>query len=155
MTEVKTYYVEEGNTVRKVAQPLPDRQTREKEIQRERERNRRIQEHRRAVQMRRSKMYTLYLSALVVLSCGLLVGYVHLQTDITTRMHHISEMEHQITRIKADNSAAQSRIQTTANLNVVRNAAVNELGMVAAKNEQIVYYNMEDTDYMKQLKDIP
>lgn len=155
MTEVKTYYVEEGNTVRKVAQPLPDRQTREKEIQRERERNRRIQEHRRAVQMRRSKMYTLYLSTLVVLSCGLLVGYVHLQTDITTRMHHISEMEQQITRIKADNSAAQSRIQTTANLNVVRNAAVNELGMVAAKNEQIVYYNMEDTDYMKQLKDIP
>ena len=41
MTEVKTYYYTEGNTVRQVAQPLPDRHTREREIREEREKRKR------------------------------------------------------------------------------------------------------------------
>lgn len=41
MTEVKTYYYTDGNTVRQVEQPLPDRHTREREIREERERKRR------------------------------------------------------------------------------------------------------------------
>ena len=40
MTEVKTYYYTDGNTVRQVEQPLPDRHTREREIRGERERKR-------------------------------------------------------------------------------------------------------------------
>lgn len=155
MTEVRTYYMEDGNTVRKVAQPLPSRETREEELRKERQRRQRRQEHRKAVQMRKHKVYTLYLSAVVILSCGLLVGYVHLQTDITTRMNNISKLEQEISSLKADNSASLNRIQTTANLNAVRDAAVNQLGMTYTNNGQIVYYNMEDVDYMSQYKDIP
>ena len=54
MTEVKTYYYTEGNTVRQVAQPLPDRHTREREIREERERRKR-QERRKMQRMMRKK----------------------------------------------------------------------------------------------------
>ena len=32
MTEVKTYYYTDGNTVRQVEQPLPDRHTRDRRV---------------------------------------------------------------------------------------------------------------------------
>ncbi len=49
MTEVKTYYYTDGNTVRQVEQPLPDRHTREREIvkkERKKEKTGKTQRHR-------------------------------------------------------------------------------------------------------------
>ena len=82
MREVKTYYIQDGNTVRyTTAQPLPDRQTREREKQQEALRQRRIRERKRAAAMRRHRLHTLYLTLAVVAVCALFVGYVQLQTD--------------------------------------------------------------------------
>lgn len=155
MSEVRTYYVQDGNTVRQVVQPLPNRETRERERRQEALRERRIRERRHAAMMRRHRMNVMYLTLAVVAVCGLFVGYVQLQNDITTRMNHVAQLEDEISTVKAENSAAESRINTATNLNDVKNAAVNELGMVYAASDQIVYYDMERTDYMNQYHEIP
>ena len=154
MREVKTYYIQDGNTVRyTTAEPLPDRQTREREKRQEALRQRRIRERKRAAAMRRHRLHTFYLTMAVV--CALFVGYVQLQTDNTTRMEHVAQLEDEISSLKAENSAAQSRIDTATNLNAIKAAAVNELGMGYASSDQIVYYDMDRTDYMSQYHEIP
>ena len=91
----------------------------------------------------------------VVVTCFMLVGYVALQTNVTTRMNHIAELETELSTMKADNKAAESRIATTTNLTEIKDKAINELGMVYATSNQIVYYSVDGSDYMSQYQDIP
>ncbi len=155
MAEVKTFYFTEGNTVRQVAQPLPDRHEIERERKEKQERNRRRQQRKRAAMMRRKRLYAIYITLVVASVCGLFVGYVDLTNSITTRMNHISSLEAQVTELKASNSAAQSRIDTSSNLGDIKATAMNELGMVYANADQIVYYDMDNSDYMSQYHNIP
>ena len=156
MNEIRTFYYEEGNTVRRVQEAAPEIITRrEQERKEKQERRRRSQARRKAAAMRRNKIYTAYLATAVIVLCGLFVGYVNLQTSITTTMGNISTLEGQISELKADNNATESHINTSTNLNDVKTAAINNLGMVYAGSDQIVYYDMENTDYMSQYNDIP
>lgn len=155
MAEVRSYYFTEGNTVRQVAAPLPDRHTRERERQEELARRQKRQQRKHAAMMRSKRIYAIYISFVVLMACGLFVGYVNLTNSITTHMDNISELETQVTELKAENSAAQSRIDTATNLSEIKNTAMNELGMVYANADQIVYYNMDNNDYMSQYHKIP
>lgn len=155
MAEVRTFYFTEGNTVRQVAKPLPDRHTIEKERREEQERKRRRIQRKHAAMMRRKRLYTMYITVVIASAGALFVGYVNLTNSITTHMNRISALESQISELKAGNSAAQSRIDTSANLGDVKARAMNELGMVYAGAEQIVYYNMDNMDYMSQYQNIP
>ena len=154
MANIQTYYIEDGNTIRKeyeaVAAPDYERERKERRQRREHEK-----QHRRAQVMRRNRLYTVYLTIGVAFFCLFFVGYIRLQNDITTSMNHIASLKTQISDLKAENSATQNRISTTANLSNVKNAAVNQLGMVYANADQIVYYDMNDEDYMSQYSDIP
>lgn len=120
MKEVRTYYIQEGNTVRQVAEPLPNRETREREKRQEELREKRLRQRRHAAMMRRHRIHVMYLTLAVIAACGLFVGYVQLQNDITTRMNHVAQLEDEISTVKAENSATESRIDTTTNLNAVK-----------------------------------
>ena len=85
----------------------------------------------------------------------MLVGYVALQTNVSTRMNNIANLENQLSSVKADNKATESRIATTTNLSEIKDKAIKDLGMVYATNSQIVYYNVDGSDYMSQYHDIP
>lgn len=155
MTEMRNYYTY-GNTVRQVeTMPVPSREERERQRREDELRKKRIAKRKKEIAIRRHRLGMIYLSIVVFLACGVLVGYVHLQTDNTARMKHVAELETQIANLKADNSATQSRIETTANLNVVRGIAMQELGMVYANSDQIVYYDMDTNDSMNQYQSIP
>ena len=155
MTEVKTYYYTEGNTVRQVGEALPDRYTRERERREEQEKRRRRQRRKHQAIMRRKRLYAIYISSVAVAVCALFVGYVNLTNSITTHMDNVSKLESQVTELKALNSATQSRIDTSTNLGDIKATAMNEYGMVYANADQIVYYNMENNDYMSQYHKIP
>ena len=84
--------------------------------------------------------------------CG---TYIKLQSDVTARMKAIARLESQITDLKADNDEAYKRINTTIDLDGIRNTAINELGMFYATEDQIVYYSVDRNDYMNQYTEIP
>ena len=155
MTEVKTYYYTEGNTVRQVAQPLPDRHTREREIREERERRKRQERRKMQRMMRKKRIYAMYVAMVAATVVGLFVGYINLTNSITTHMDNISALEQNISDLKASNSATESRIASQTNLGEIKAVAVNEMGMVYANADQIVYYDMESSDYMNQYHNIP
>ena len=155
MTDVKTYYYTEGNTVRQVAQPLPDRHTREREIREERERRKRQERRKMQRMMRKKRIYSMYVAMVTATVVGLFVGYINLTNSITTHMDNISALEQNISDLKASNSATESRIASQTNLGEIKTVAVNEMGMVYANADQIVYYDMESSDYMNQYHNIP
>lgn len=153
----KTYYVN-GSTVRQMgAQPVRrERINREKIEEERRKKNRRNA-------ARRNRERALYMSKgqVVFLSfCVLVVGYaavsmVQIQSQITQRMKHIAVLESQLTDLKADNDARYKEIATSVDLNEIKDVAMNELGMHYATEEQIVYFTVENNNYMDQFSDIP
>ena len=162
MQELQTYYYNQGNAVRKEVQTyvrparvLPTREQREREKREDAIRRQKITDRRRAAALRKNRILTGYMIVAVMLTCVMLVGYVALQTNVTTRMNKIAQLENELATINADNSAAESRIATTTNLTDIKDKAINDLGMVYATSNQIVYYSVDGSDYMSQYHDIP
>jgi len=162
MQEVRTYYYNQGNAVRKetgyVLSPvrtLPNRHIREQEKREEAKRLQKITDRRRAAELRKNRLLAGYMIMAVIVTCFLFVGYVALQTNVTTRMNHIADLQNELSNVNADNKAAESRIAMTTNLSEIKDKAINELGMVYATTSQIVYYSVDGTDYMSQYQDIP
>ena len=161
MQELQTYYYNQGNAVRKEevyvrpARSLPTRQQREREKREEAIRRQKITDRRRAAELRKNRLLAGYMIVAVILIGAMLVGYVALQTNVSNRMNHVAELENELSKVNADNKAAESRIATTTNLSEIKEKAINELGMVYATSSQIVYYNIDGSDYMSQYHDIP
>lgn len=153
----QTYYVN-GSTVRQmeaqpVRQPRPDRRKIE-EKQREKRRRSAVKRNReRALHM--SKGYVAFLSACVVVVAFAAVSLVQIQSQVTQRMKHIAALESQITDLKADNDARYKEIVTSVDLDYIKDVAMNELGMQYATESQIVYYTVENNNFMDQYSDIP
>ena len=105
--------------------------------------------------MRRKRVYSMYIVSVAVALVGLFVGYINLTNSITTLMDNISALEQNISDLKASNSATESRIASATNLGDIKTAAINEMGMVYANADQIVYYDMDSSDYMNQYHNIP
>ena len=102
MQEVRTYYYNQGNAVRKEselilspARSLPTREQREREKREEAIRRQKITDRRRAAALRKNRLLTGYMIAAVILTCLMLVGYVGLQTSVTTRMNHIADLQNE------------------------------------------------------------
>jgi cell division protein FtsL len=149
----------DGNTVRRT-QAEPDyRRERRERIEREQELERRRRQrtlrrnHERELRMNRS--YVVFMT-MAVLVFGAFAGiYVHLQSDVTARMKAIASLESQIENVRADNDESYKRINTSVDLAQIRATALGELGMVYAKESQIIYYSVGEDDYMNQYSEIP
>ncbi len=155
MAEIKNFYYTQGNAARQIAEPLPNRHEIEEEKRRKREEQIRRNKKRQAAKMRQKRMNAIYMIALVGLVGGLFVFYVNLSNSITTHRSNISALETQVSDLKAENSTLQSQIAIAANLNDIKERAINDLGMVYADSDQIVYYEVEESDYMSQYSDVP
>lgn len=102
-----------------------------------------------------SKSYVAFLT-MAVMVFGIFTGaYIHIQSEMTARMNQISSLESQIADLKADNDEAYKRINTSVDLDSIRNTAMTEYGMSYANESQIVYYTVNDDDYMNQYSEIP
>ena len=155
--EFKTNYYVDGNTVRRLEGEPEERRRKqlEKERKERQKKNRRVARRNQEKALRMSMGYVSFCTMAVLISCVVCVTYIQLQSDITSRMKHISTLESQITDLKADNDAAIKRIDLSTDLEDVKYKAIHELGMKYAGPGQIVYYTVEDSDYMNQYSDIP
>lgn len=149
----------DGNTVRRMEAAPDYRREREERIRREREKEQ--QRRQRAVRrnqeraLRTSKSYVAFMTMAVLVFATFTGLYIKIQSDVTVRMKTIASLESQIADVKADNDEAYKRINTSVNLEAVRNVAMTELGMSYAKESQIIYYSVGDDDYMNQYSEIP
>lgn len=69
-------------------------------------------------------------------------------------MRRISRLETQVADLRADNDAAMKRIDLSTDLDKIKEQALG-LGMKYATSDQIIYYDIEDNDYMKPVFGYP
>ena len=153
----QTYYVN-GSTVRKInAEPARreriDRTKIEEQQQKKRRRNAARRNRERALHM--SRGYVAFLTLCVGVIAFAAVALVQIQSQVTQRMEHIAALESQITDLKADNDARYKEIVTSVDLDYIKEVAINDLGMQYAAEDQIVYYSVENDNFMDQYSDIP
>ena len=152
----KNYYVY-GNTVRELEQPVRrERRSREEIETARRKKNRRNAARRnRERVLRMNKGYVVFLSLCVLLSAFAAVSLIQMQSQMSQRMKNVANLESQIANLRADNDAKYKELTTSVDLEYVKAVAMNQLGMTYATEEQVIYYSIDNENYMDQYSNIP
>ena len=150
----KIYTYEDGNAVRRV-EVLPDyheerrRRKEERRISEQKRRRRRAARRNRERALAMNAGYVSFLTGCVLAVAFTAVAYINLQSDITIRQKSIAALESQISDLQIDNDATYKRITTSVNLKKIKKKA-QQLGMKYPSVKQIVYYSVDNSDYMTQ-----
>lgn len=96
-----------------------------------------------------------FLATALMVLVGALTYYLFLQSDITAYNKEIARLEKSLNEIKLDNDENYSRITSNVDLDKIRTTAIQELGMKYADEGQIITFNGEGSDYVKQTGAIP
>ena len=107
--------------------------------------------------IRRNQERAMYIMLTLASICTLYlcVNYLHLQSAITARMHNIEAMEEKLEKMRTENDALETSINTSIDLNEIYEIATKELGMVYAKKDQVLLYDKTESEYVRQYEDIP
>lgn len=102
-----------------------------------------------------SRGYVFFLTVCVLIVAASAVLLIMLQSQVTIRMNNVAALQSQVNDLKADNDAKYKRITTSVDLNHVKDIAINELGMSYPTEEQVIYYTIENRNFMDQYRNIP
>lgn len=141
------YYVQ-GNVVRRLDVTREIERQPQKKISNTTRKNREKAKHMNAG-------YVVFLCTMLVATGLILIRYIGLQSDITNSVQHISALESQLNELKLKNDEDYSRITSSVDLEEIKRIAIQELGMQYAEEGQIVTFSSENSDYVKQMADIP
>lgn len=146
----RTYAYVDGTAVRKLEQApagRPERrQTPQTSLATKKNRE-------RALQMNLG--YVLFLTAAAVITVCMCVNFLQLQAKGTKLQKEVTALETQLDAAILENNSDYNRIMTNIDLEHIKDVAMNELGMIYAKKTQIVTYESQDGDYVRQYSDIP
>lgn len=137
-----------GNTVRKDVTVIQKPEKQPKEIS-QRVRNNRT----KALHM--SKRYVVFLAIAASVALFACVRYLQLQSEITERSKHITAMQIELEDTKEENTTRYNAIVNSMNLEVIRDKAMNELGMVYAEAGQVIEYQNPANHLITQYANIP
>ncbi len=105
-----------------------------------------------AREIERSRSYLVFMSVAVMVVALFSIGYIKFNSDLTMRLNNISKLEKQVSNLTASNDSLSKRLGGTVLLSDIRDIAINEYGMVYPSDDQIVYYHIDNSDYMIQYK---
>ena len=140
--QVRGQYVY-GNTVRKTA---PERQRRS-DLTPVRGGNIKRSTEKRGVV---NAGYMLFLTLMMCVTGYFCVSYLNLTSSITNDLSTIAKLEAEVNSLKAENDDYENRINGTVDLEEIKKKAMNDLGMQYASEDQIIAYESDDTDYVRQ-----
>lgn len=143
----RNVYVQ-GNTARKLEVVSAPRQVEPKRTSSRTRKNRERLTH--------MSIGTVIPMAAAMIAAGLiLTWYLTLQSDITNSINRIAALENTLNELKMSNDENYSRISNNVDLEEIKRVAIQELGMRYAEEGQIITYNGEGGDYVRQKGDIP
>lgn len=94
--------------------------------------------------------FVLFLTLAMILTGIVCVQYIRLQSSVTSYVSTISKMEMELEELRAENDDYESRIKGAVGLENIKKRAMDELGMSYASDDQIVIYESDGTDYVRQ-----
>lgn len=95
--------------------------------------------------------YMLFLGAALVASAYILVNYLQMQAELTSLTKSVAAKTSTLIDMRADNEEEYNRIIRSIDLEEIKRVAMGVLGMVYANEDQIVVYESEQYDYMRQV----
>lgn len=95
--------------------------------------------------------YLLFLGAALVASAYILVNYLQLQAELTSLTKKVAAKTGTLIDLREDNDEEYNRIVSSIDLEEIKRVAMGTLGMVYAGEDQIVVYESEPYDYMRQV----
>ena len=144
------------------AAPKPEQDGREEQLIRRRQQDigKNVKKHHRIRRNQERAMYmdlpyVIILTLASICTLYLCVNYLHIQSAITARMHNIEAMEEKLEKMRTENDALETSINTSIDLNEIYEIATKELGMVYAKKDQVLLYDKTESEYVRQYEDIP
>lgn len=99
--------------------------------------------------------YVLFLTAALVVTAVMLIGYLQVQSSLTVSIERVAKLESQLNDMKLSNDEQLERINSAIDMEEIKRIAVEELGMTYAKEGQVVVVSGEGSDYVRQLVDMP
>ena len=91
-----------------------------------------------------------FLTLAMVITGVICVQYIKLQSEVTSYVDKIASMEIELDSIRAENDDYESRIKGAIGLENIKKRAMDDLGMSYASDDQIVIYESDGTDYVRQ-----
>lgn len=151
------YYYTDGNTVRKIAEPVevpeePKRVEKEREEERKKVGNRLSYRKSENVEMSLPYVAFLFLMvAIIVVSC---VKYLDLNSQISRANDEVAILQTQLDTLITKNDAIDYEINGFIDVDYVLDTAKNQLGMIVAGKSQVHFYESSVSEYMNQLNDV-
>ena len=133
-----------GNTVRKLEPKEQWEQTPMKKPHPEVRKNRDRAHHMNA-------RYVLFLAAALCTAAFVLVNYIQLQAELTILNRTLSTKQSELNNLKMSNDEEYNRIINSIDLEEIRRIAMGELGMIYAQDDQIITYDDNSRDYMREV----
>lgn len=99
--------------------------------------------------------YSIFLAAACVLTLVIGSYYLQQQALSTSSQKKIASLEGTLADLKKENADDLNRIETSVNLEEIREIAINELGMVYATQDNVVLYDNIGQNYVSQYEDVP
>ncbi|MCM1045336.1 MAG: cell division protein FtsL [Candidatus Gastranaerophilales bacterium] len=97
--------------------------------------------------------YVLFLVAALGACAMILINYVQLQAELTTKIQNVASRESELNTLRLENDEAYNRIVSSIDLEEIRRIAIGELGMTYAGEGQIITYSGVGRDYMRKVAD--
>jgi len=128
----------------------------EDERRQEAERKARVQYKRERAAARNLDVFSmLFLMCAVMLTSFTVLHYVGLQADITQLSRQAASLETEVIEMKNSNKSAKAAATAAVSLADIYDTATKKLGMVAAKKDQIIYYQTTAAASVRQYEQVP
>lgn len=99
--------------------------------------------------------YCIFLAAACVLTLTSGAYYLQQQALSTSSQKQIAALESELATLKKTNADDLNRIETSINLEEIRDIAINELGMVYATRDNVILYKNTSQNYVSQYEEVP
>ena len=99
--------------------------------------------------------YCIFVTVACILTMVFGAYYLEQQAIATSSQKKIASLESQLAELKKVNADDLNRIETSVNLEEIRDIAINELGMIYATQENVVLYKKTTQNYVSQYENVP
>ena len=162
MSAVRDYYEryqEDGNTVRKlrpVETPEIDRRRQQQREEYERRQQRQRQQQNRRLERNRGidLVALLFFSLALGFTVYMALGYLKAQATVRSLENGLTSMKKEVLTLQDENAAIADNAPTMS-ITEIYKIATEQLGMVLAKDNQIITYESRKPDFVKQYSDVP
>ncbi len=105
--------------------------------------------------LRMNMSYVLFLAIAAFLSVFTCINFLKLQAETTASQKQLTRLEMNLSELKLENDSEYNRIVSSVDLEEVKTAAVERLGMTYAVGSQVRTYDSSAGDYVKQFMEVP